>query len=465
MMRRNGLRLGWALIALVLAGGVQPVMADLASRRNQMTEAIGRAMPSVVNISSEKKAASSSRWPFSTEESQRPRVSGMGSGVIIDGRGYILTNHHVVEKVQGIEVHLTDGTNLPARVIQSDKEMDLAILKVDAGRPLVPMTIGTSSDLMLGERVIAIGNAFGYESTISEGVVAQIKRNVTLADDQVYRNLIQVTAAINPGNSGGPLINIDGELIGINVATRSGAQLIGFALPIDDVKRVTTEMMSTRRLALKWHGMVAGESSPGDVRRVVLSEVQSNSPAEAAGFRPGDQVVRIGDLAVTNSLDIERALLDAQPGSPTRVLLRRNGKDQELPIDVRPVGRAAAAPPANPDASNVVWRTLGLKVTPVDSGYVSAASPQLHGGLYIESVIPDSPAGRASIQRGDILVGLNSGTRNLETIRTDNVLYVLKQPEVAHSQVLPYFIVRSNTLLQGSMSLAEANLSGGVISR
>ena len=211
--------------------------------------------------------------------------------------------------------------------------------------------------------------------------------------------------------------------------------------------------------------MVAGESSNGEVRRVVLSEVQSNSPAEAAGFRPGDQVVRIGDLAVTNALDIERGLLDAQPGSPTRVLVRRNGKDQELPLDVRPVGRAAQAPAPNPDATNIVWRTLGVKVTPVDSGYVSAASPQLHGGLYVESVIPDSPAGRASIQRGDILVGLNDGNRNRETIRTDNILYVLARPEVAHSQVLPYFIVRSNTLLQGSMSLAEANLSGGVISR
>src|SRR4051794_29633308 len=384
-MRRDGLWLVAMLAGAGLAGTARPAVADLGSRRNPVTESVRRAMPSVVNISSEKKAASTSRWPFSSEETQRPRVSGMGSGVIIDGRGYILTNHHVVEKVQGIEVHLTDGTNLPARVIQSDKEMDLAVLKVDAARPLVPMPIGTSSDLMLGEKVISIGNAFGYESTVSEGIVSQLKRNVTLADDQVYRNLIQVTAAINPGNSGGPLINIDGELIGINVATRSGAQLIGFALPIDDIKRVATEMMSTRRLALKWHGMVAGESSTGEVRRVFLSEVQSNSPAEAAGFRPGDQVVRIGDLAVTNSLDIERGLLDAQPGSPTRVLVRRNGRDQELPLDVRPVGRAAAAsaaPAPNPDATNFVWRTLGLKVTPVDSGYVSAASPQLHGGLY-----------------------------------------------------------------------------------
>jgi serine protease Do len=219
---------------------------------------------------------------------------------------------------------------------------------------------------------------------------------VTLSDDQVYRNLIQTDACINPGNSGGPLINTDGELIGINVATRSGAQGIGFALPIDDVKRVATEMMSTRRLSLKWHGLVASELFQPDGRRVVLTEVQANSPAEAAGFRPGDQVVRVGDLETTNTLDIERGLLDSQPGQPTRVLVRRDGRNQELPLEVRTLGRSSQSV-VNLDSTAQVWRTLGLKVTPVDSGYVAAASPQLHGGLYVESVLADSPGGRAQI--------------------------------------------------------------------
>jgi serine protease Do len=463
-MRRDGFWLVAILIGAAMLGQVPGASADVAARRTPVSEAVRRAQPSVVSISSEKKAASTSRWPFSSEESQRPRVSGMGTGVIIDGRGFILTNHHVVDKVQGIEVHLLDGTNLPARVIQSDKEMDLAVLKVDAGHPLPPIAIGTSADLILGETVITIGNAFGYENTISQGIVSALKRNVTLSDEQVYRNLIQTDACINPGNSGGPLINIEGELVGINVATRSGAQGIGFALPIDDVKRVATEMMSTRRLALKWHGLVAGESFHAEGRRVVLSEVQSNSPAEAAGFRAGDQVIRVGDLDVTNSLDIERALLDAQPGLPTRVIVRRDGKDQELPLDIRSLGRTTA-PIVNLDATALVWRTLGLRVTPVDSGYVQAASPQLHGGLYVESVEPNSPGGRASIMKGDILVGMNVGTRHWETIRPDNVLYILRQPEVAHSQILPFYIVRSNSIHQGSMSLADVATTGGTITR
>ena len=229
----------------------------------------------------------------------RPRVSGMGTGVILDGRGYILTNHHVVDKVQGIEVHLADGTSYPARVVQHDEEMDLAMLKVDAGRPLPAIAIGTSADLMVGETVITIGNAFGYENTVSVGIVSALKRNVTLSDEQVYRNLIQTDACINPGNSGGPLINIDGELIGINVAVRAGAQGIGFALPIDDVKRVAAEMMSTRRLAahLARPGRATRSASQARPRGGPLRRPAGQPGRAGRVSRPGDQVVKVGDLA------------------------------------------------------------------------------------------------------------------------------------------------------------------------
>ncbi len=148
------------------------------------------------------------------------------------------------------------------------------------------VAIGTSSDLMVGETVITIGNAFGYENTVSVGIISALHRNVTLSDDQVYRNLIQTDACINPGNSGGPLVNIDGELIGINVAVRAGAQGIGFALPIDDVKKVAAEMMSTRRLASTWHGLVAGEIFRGRPGGRGLPTFSPGSPAEAAGFQP-----------------------------------------------------------------------------------------------------------------------------------------------------------------------------------
>ena len=285
-----------AIMALAAPGAVSagPVTA---SRRTAIVEAVEKSQPCVVNISSEKKAASNSRWPFSAEENQRPRISGMGSGVIIDPRGYILTNHHVVDKVQGIEVQLADGTTYPGRVLQYDPVMDLALIKVEPSRPLRAIAIGTSGDLMVGETVITIGNAFGYENTVSVGIVSALHRDVTLSDEQVYRNLIQTDASINPGNSGGPLINVNGELIGINVAVRAGPRESVSHSPIDEVKRVAAEMLSTRRIAATWHGLVVDDLTRGNQRAVVIREVQAGSPAETAGFKAGDELTRVGETA------------------------------------------------------------------------------------------------------------------------------------------------------------------------
>lgn len=448
-----------ALVGLALLGWPDPAPAHAGTRETPVVKAVQKIQPCVVSISSEKKAASSSRWPFTAEENSRPRVSGMGTGIILDGRGYILTNYHVVDKVQGIEVHLNDGTNYPARVIQHDEAMDLAMLKVDAGRALPAATIGVSADLMVGETVITIGNAFGYENTVSVGIVSAMKRNVTLSDDQVYRNLIQTDACINPGNSGGPLVNVDGELIGINVAVRAGAQGIGFALPIDDVKKVATEMMSIRRLSATWHGLVTDElRHPQQGRTVVISDVQSGSPAEASGFKPGDHILQVGEVSVTTPLDIERGLLDCAPGRPTRVQIRRAGQEQALALEVKPLPRATV------DAGEQVWRMLGLRTTPVSTEYVVAASPKLRGGLYVQAVSPGSPGDLSRIQKGDILVGMNVGTRHWETIRPDNVLFILRQPELANSPSLQFYIVRRNGIHQGSMSLAEV-ITTNTISR
>ncbi len=294
-------RLAGLLSALVVvfALTVGEARASSGSRRTPVVDAIEKVHRSVVSISSEKKAASHSRWPFSPEENRLPRVNGMGSGVVIDGRGYILTNHHVVDRVQGIAVQLYDGTTYSATVLQFDPVLDIAVIKIDPVTPLTPVEIGTSSDLMVGETVVTIGNAFGYENTVSVGIISALHRDVTLSDDQVYRNLIQTDACINPGNSGGPLINIDGELIGINVAVRAGAQGIGFALPIDDVKRVAADLLSTRRLVSTWHGIVATDQKRGAHRGVLIADVQAGSPAEAAGLKPGDELIKVGDLRVT----------------------------------------------------------------------------------------------------------------------------------------------------------------------
>jgi serine protease Do len=306
---------------------------------------------------------------------------------------------------------------------------------------------------MVGESVITIGNAFGYENTVSVGIVSALHRDVTLSDDQVYRNLIQTDASINPGNSGGPLININGELIGINVAVRAGAQGIGFALPIDEVMRVASEMLSTRRIASTWHGLVVDDMHRGSLRAVVITEVQPASPGELGGFKLGDELVRVGEMQITCSLDLERGLLDSQPGKPTKLLVRRGGHEQTLALDVRSLPKGMNLVSSEP--SDLVWDVLGLKTMPVSTDWVSAVSPKLRGGLYIEAVLPGSPAALAAIQKGDILVGMNVGTRHWETIRPDNILYVLRQPEAVQTQGAVLYVVRHNGIQPRRISLAE----------
>jgi serine protease Do len=313
--------------------------------------------------------------------------------------------------------------------------------------------VGTSSDLMIGETVITIGNAFGYENTVSVGIISSLHRDVTLSDEQVYRNLIQTDAGINPGNSGGPLININGELIGINVAVRAGAQRIGFALPIDEVKRVAAEMLSTRRIASTWHGLVVDDVRRGFQRLVVITEVQPASPGELAGFKAGDELIKVGEIPVTCTLDLERGLLDSHPGKPTKLLVRRAGAESALALDVRPLPRGMNLVTSEP--TDMVWEILGLKTVPVSPDWVAAVSPKLRGGLLIDAVLPGSPAAGAAIEKGDILVGMNVGARHWETIRPDNILYVLRQPEAVQTQGAVLYLIRRNGIQPRRISLAE----------
>ena len=181
----------------------------------------------------------------------------MGTGVIIDERGYIVTNYHVIQDVDVITVTLDGGSSYEGRPVSYDRKHDLAIIKVAANEQLTVMKMGTSSDLMLAESVYAVGNAFGYEHTVTAGIVSQLHRDVEVDETQAYENLIQTDASINPGNSGGPLINLNGEVIGINVAIRSGAQRIGFAIPIDDARRTIAQIdecgTPERNSARTWH--------------------------------------------------------------------------------------------------------------------------------------------------------------------------------------------------------------------
>ena len=413
------------------------------NRRTPIVDLVQRVKGAVVNIHSERNAHNAAAADSFTMAPAPNRVNGMGTGIIIDHRGYIVTNHHVIEDVSVIRVRLSDGSTQTAQVVARCPEMDLALLKINAGRPLPVMPLGTADDLMVGEKVVAIGNAFGYENTVSDGIVSAVKRDVSLNKEMSYKSLIQTTAAINPGNSGGPLLNVNGEMVGVNTAIRAGAQNIGFAIPVDNMIRVVESMLRTRRSANSYDGLhyhdrlEAGQD--GLVRKVVVESNEANSPASNSGLRNGDVLLQVGDVRVACGYDVERGLLEHKPGELVPVVVRRQGQEQRLEL-------ALASPDRNrPGPTDMVWAKLGVQLKPIDSEIVSRVNHQLHGGLEVTAVEEDSLAGKAGIRKGDILVGLH----NWETLTVDNVAFVLSHPDLSHFSPLSFYIVRSGQVRRG----------------
>jgi serine protease Do len=398
----------------------------------------------VVNIHSERTVTTPNDDPFH-QPVQPQRVNGMGTGIILDPRGYIITNFHVVDDVHSLRVRLCDGTPYTARVLAVDKEADLALIKIDPAKSLPAISFGTSSDLMVGESVIAIGNAYGYEHSVTDGRVSFKGRDVSLNKDTGYKGLIQTSAPINPGNSGGPLLNVLGEVVGVNVAIRAGAQNIGFALPVDFVIGHASDMLGSRRKSGIRHGLivqdrVVREAVESPARRsVVVDGIEPGSPAASAGVKPGDAIEQVDDVAVATSIDLERGLLEKGIGAkvPLKVIRDKMHVDLEL---VLVAAKTVATVPAD-----LVWRRLGVKLSAVGADAVAKANPQLHGGLLVTDVSTGSAAANAGFQKGDILVGLHLW----ETLNPDNVAFVLNHKDFATFQPLRFYLSRDGKLRDG----------------
>jgi serine protease Do len=331
---------------------------------------------------------------------------------------------------------------------------------------------------MVAETVTAIGNAYGYEHTVTVGVVSAVKRDVNLSKDVSYRGLIQTDACINPGNSGGPLLNINGELIGVNVAIRAGAQGISFAIPVDAMIASSSEMLASRRRANASSGLICSDrlsSRPVDFKLTSNKKEKTDSPAadnrqpatdncstalhrevvveqleegaeKNGGVQVGDIVLIVGDTAVSSSLDLERALLEHGPGEHVPMTVRRKGAEQKTELVLRTPEKR------EPSARDIVWHKLGLRLKTIDPELVTRSSPQLRGGLAILEVDPHGVAEKAGIQRGDILVGLHQW----ETINLDNVVYVLTHPELPNFNPLCFYILRGGQVRRGWLQQIEA---------
>ena len=392
------------------------------ARRTPLVRAVEGARDAIVNIRGQKLVPTRTN---DRNDGQR-RVNGMGTGVILDHRGYIVTNFHVIDGVSTINVTLSDGTHSVATPISHDPKTDLAIIKIDPGnRSLPTIQLGTSSDLMPGETVIAVGNAYGYEHTVTRGIISALHRTVQVSDVQYYHDLIQTDASINPGNSGGPLLNIDGELVGINVAVRVGAQGIGFALPVDKVLTISAELCSVRRLENRTHGITftSVEDRKSRQQGLLVSSIQTGSPAERAGLKPGDRIERVEASNLQWPVELEIAMLGRKGGHNIPLSVIRNGETMNLELVL------SANAPRLAKEENRAWSQLGLQLRPLSTTQIrDTTNSKYRGGLAVMAVRPVSPAESQGIRRGDVLVGMHVW----ETVSLDNVSYVLKQDRITN---------------------------------
>ncbi|MDB2686046.1 trypsin-like peptidase domain-containing protein [Mariniblastus sp.] len=447
-----------ALLQLIFSFGTNQSFADGngdLERRTSIVDAVQQCQPSVVNIRGRKTVKADS-----SNSQAKKQVNGMGTGIVIDSRGYLLTNYHVVQGVRTIEVTTSDRQKTTAKLLAHDPETDLAILKINTREPLPPIKIGTSSDLLLAEQVIAIGNAYGYEHTVTTGIVSSLSRTVQVNDEQIYRNLIQTDAAINPGNSGGPLLNIYGELIGINVAVRIGAQGIAFAIPANDAIDVAADLMSEILPAENFHGLTLETEYVDHNPRLKVISVAAASPAANEGIKPGSYVSKINGRSVNTRLDFQTSMLNSSSKREFKVEL-----DDDTVVDLvftkasHPVRDTSVKmamgdsmlPKKRNSAAMLAWNPLGMKLTPASEAELQDRHPKYKRGLRVVGVRPRSPAEAEGIMPGDVLVAMHGW----KTESIENLAYILQRPDVVKRQKFLFYILRDKEPFWGQMRVAS----------
>lgn len=384
-----------------------------------MVKAVRQTGPAVVNISSQYEIRKNSN-PFSgygmdpmlekffqdffsPELERREKRSSLGSGVIIDGnRAFILTNAHVIEKATTIRVVLDDKREFEAAIVGMDPDSDLAVLKVQTNQPLPAIQMGDSDDLMIGEAVIAIGNPFGFSHTVTTGVVSAVKRSIKTRE-RVFHEFIQTDASINPGNSGGPLLNIDGELIGINTAIYAQAQGIGFAIPINRAKRIISDLINFGAVVQAWVGLMVQPidtnlaeylNIQGDAG-VIISAVEPDSPAEAAGFKEGDIIRTIDGFTITDVHSYQLKMNEISVGQDISFEISRKRKTDRLRLKTAlfPIDQAL----------ELARRRLGITVSALDLQTRNRYGIQARSGVLIVNMQRGSHLDRIGVVPGDII--------------------------------------------------------------
>ena len=411
----------WALALLAAAavyaaqlgpGGVQPGLPEAGAQTSGLPDVAGvfeTQKSKVVTVKAQTAGSSRSFNPFSGSGPSVPRV-GQGSGFIIDAEGYVLTNHHVVAEADEIKVSLHNGDSYEAELIGSDKKLDIALLKIDTDDELPAVDLGSSEDARVGEWVVAIGNPFGLNYSVTAGVISAKGRTI---GHSAYDNFIQTDASINPGNSGGPLFNLDGKVIGVNSAIIRNGQGIGFAVPIDMVRDIVPQLKEKGYVERGYigaslqalTGRLAESFGVQENHGVLVGSVQKGRPADEAGLRRGDIILTFDGQRVHRVQELMFAVAEKEPGSSVEMTILRDGNKKRLSVTLtsRP---DSEGPPRQSKSREEGGASLGVSVSRVTPEIARRLRVEPGSGVVIREIQPGSPASKV-LERGDVILQIN----------------------------------------------------------
>jgi serine protease Do len=449
---------GLTLLGLLLAGPARAAIE--VNRRTPVVEAVQRALPSVVNIGTERQVKVLYSDPFfrsrddafdrlvqefmgiPTRPSRVERSQSLGSGIIVHESGYILTNYHVIERASKVRVMITDNEIYEAAILAGDSVNDLALIKVEPNRPLPAIRFAPDDDLLLGETVVALGNPFGLTHTVTVGVLSATNREARYEGQVLYRDILQTDAAVNPGNSGGPLVNLNGDLIGINVAVYQQAQNISFAVPVKRARALLARWWSSRRLHKTWLGFEP-HMSPDGMR---VGQVDPEGPAAVAGLQTNEPILALAGNPVPDLYTFNRNLLSFKAGE--RVPLTVGNLDR-----IRTVELSMAALP-KPSGSALARQLLGLVFS--EDTPSAAARAGFNKGLGIQGVLEGGPAQRAGLRPGLLVTSVNE----MEIISLDDVGAALENVQPGSPVVLKLVnLVEQETFIVAQTTFVELRAS------
>ena len=426
-----GLLVAWSLnwtsdsLAKDFGGASQPSTLIQPAVPGSFADLAERLSPTVVNVKVTKvEQATFNRYQipgapfgdfferFFKDMPQMPesrRIHGAGSGVIISADGYILTNNHVVEGAKEVLVTLADKGEFKAQVVGKDPKTDLAVLKITADKTLPAAAMGDSAQLRVGDWVIAIGNPFGLNHTVTSGIVSAKGRVIGAGP---YDDFIQTDASINPGNSGGPLFNIKGELVGINTAIIPQGQGIGFAIPVNTAKPLIPQLVTRGRVIRGYLGVTIQSMTPElaealkvkDHKGALVADVVPGSPADKGGIKRGDIIVGYNSKAVEDSHDLPPMVAGTPVGQEVSVMVLRDGKEHRLSMTVGKLAPEEGELEASAQPEKGKW---GLRLQNVDPRISNELGLKTDKGVAVVGVEPGSPADQAGLQPGDVIVEVN----------------------------------------------------------